>query len=287
MLNDSYGVKIGIVQNEFAPANIDGNIIKREVNRDFELLEFNNGSIFCVCLLSGFIEGLKSFAQQHQPDVILIETSGMSDPIAVGEIFSSEKDDLFYLASVTSIVDASNFLKVHCRIPQIKNQLMVADNIIINKIDLSNNTDEIKSKIKQLNPTAEIVETTFCNIPLEKFEINPKINLKPKLFPQFQSINTGQTLVKSAILKTAKAIDDREISGFMKSLQNIAYRSKGYLLSNQGKVYSVQGIMDQIEVDLIEATSQRTEIIAIGEGMTVKVLKNLYNNFVTQQREMI
>ena len=46
-------IKIGVVQNEFAPANIDGIALKK-TGKNFNLLEIKNGSVFCVCLLSTF-----------------------------------------------------------------------------------------------------------------------------------------------------------------------------------------------------------------------------------------
>src|SRR4030042_6503640 len=73
--------RTGIVQNEFAPASIDGKELKRMTSSDFDLLEINNGSIFCVCLLSGLIFSLKKFVEKYQPDILLIESSGLSDVI--------------------------------------------------------------------------------------------------------------------------------------------------------------------------------------------------------------
>ena len=72
--------KIGVIQNEFAPANLDGKELIRTVDQKFDLLEINNGSAFCVCLLSDFLSSLEQFITQYQPDILFIEASGLSDP---------------------------------------------------------------------------------------------------------------------------------------------------------------------------------------------------------------
>ena len=63
--------KIGIIQNEFAPANIDGAELKKS-GKDFNLLEINNGSVFCVCLLGDFVKSLEKFVDEYKPDDIII-----------------------------------------------------------------------------------------------------------------------------------------------------------------------------------------------------------------------
>ena len=91
--------KIAVIQNEFAPANFDGKELKRLTHKDFDLLEINNGSVFCVCLLSGFLHALKKLVIQYKPEIILLEASGLSDTIAIGQIFNSpELQYLLYLA---------------------------------------------------------------------------------------------------------------------------------------------------------------------------------------------
>ena len=82
------GRKIGVIQNEFSPAGIDGELITQQ-GKAYQLLEVNNGSVFCVCLLGGFINSLSSFIDDYAPDEIIMEASGMSDPVSIGQIFQS------------------------------------------------------------------------------------------------------------------------------------------------------------------------------------------------------
>jgi G3E family GTPase len=74
--------KIAIIQNEFAEVNIDSRELQR-TGKSFDILEMNNGSVFCVCLLGDFVHSLHDFIQQHNPEVIILEASGLSDPISL------------------------------------------------------------------------------------------------------------------------------------------------------------------------------------------------------------
>ena len=82
--------KIAVIQNEFSSASIDGQLI-RQNNGVYKMLEINNGSVFCVCLLGSFIDSLAAFIEDNNPDEIIMEASGMSDPISIGQIFQSIK----------------------------------------------------------------------------------------------------------------------------------------------------------------------------------------------------
>ena len=78
----SDNAKIGIIQNEFAPANIDGVELKKSGD-NFTLLEINNGSVFCVCLLGDFLRSLEKFINENTPDILVIECSGLSDTTSI------------------------------------------------------------------------------------------------------------------------------------------------------------------------------------------------------------
>ena len=80
--------KIGVIQNEFAAINVDSAELQRE-QKTFAILEVNRGSVFCVCLLSDFITSLRHFIDDHHPEALFLEASGLSDPISIIELLSA------------------------------------------------------------------------------------------------------------------------------------------------------------------------------------------------------
>ena len=142
--------KVGIIQNEFAPSNIDGAELKKS-GGDFNLLEINNGSVFCVCLLGDFVRSFEKFIDEYLPDVVIIEASGLSDTTSITEIVSAGKlAEKIYLASNWCIVDAQNFAKLGAMKQRVLHQLRMADVTVINKVDLlKGNLAEVESEIKK------------------------------------------------------------------------------------------------------------------------------------------
>ena len=163
--NYSLDKKLAIVQNEFAPYNLDGLELREKATRDFNLLEVNNGSVFCVCLLSDFIKSFNSFINTCKPDIVLFEASGLSDPTSVGEIFSSSVlKDKIYLADSICIVDVTNFLKLEKMQQRMIHQVQMADKIILNKTDLSKEFKDVEIKVKKLNPFAKLLAASHCKV---------------------------------------------------------------------------------------------------------------------------
>jgi G3E family GTPase len=270
--------KLAIVQNEFAPASFDGKELKRTTNSNFEILEINNGSVFCVCLLSGFIDSLKSFVLKYSPDVVFLEASGLSDPIAVAEIFnSSGLWELVYLQSSITVVDANNFGKFNSLLPRIKHQIMIADTILINKTDLAGNYKDIHSKVKELNPFGKVYETTFCNAPLNEIflpESKYKIANKPKQ-GDLEDCNNRPN-IKSAVFKTTKQLKKEYLRNFLHDIISKAIRLKGYILLDAGKSIAIQTVFEEVHTEELNFPVKQTELIAIGEEMDVQLMKRLY-----------
>ena len=123
----------------------------------------NNGSVFCVCLLGSFIESLADFTDKYNPDLVMIEASGLSDPIAIAEILQHKKlVDRVYLSSVWCIIDGQNYHKVSKMNTRLERQVMIADRIILNKSDLiEDNPDSLLAVLSTLNPDAAITTTSY------------------------------------------------------------------------------------------------------------------------------
>ena len=263
--------KLAIIQNEFAPANIDGAELCRTTDKNFELLEINNGSVFCVCLLSGFITSLNDFVTQHQPDLLLLEASGLADPISVSEMFHAPVFiDKLYLAGSICIIDALNFLKQDKLIQRIRHQVKIADVVLINKTDLNPNLEAIQVMVNEINPFAQIKSATHCNVPIEEL-----FNTLAKPFQKqnnADSIRSGRRPdINSAVLRSTRPLNHSRAELFLKQLSNISYRVKGYILLDNGKNIAIQAVFKNYKMQ--EITNP------MGYDVDVKKLKELYDKY--------
>lgn len=253
--------KIGIIQNEFAPANIDGAELKTS-GKDFQLLEINNGSVFCVCLLGNFVRSLEKFIDEHQPEILIIEASGLSDTTSISEVISSGSvAEKIYLASNWCIVDAVNFNKSGLMKQRVIHQLRMADFVVINKTDLlESNVENLHVEIKKSNPFAKILESAFCNFD---FELG-KTAINKFYFGEMKSLPRPE--INSMVIKTTRKVSAQSLDGFLKEWAPKAYRIKGFVNLKEGKTIAVQCTFDTIEIQESEIAFHPTELVALTEN---------------------
>jgi len=273
ILDKNSGAKIAIVQNEFAPTNIDGAELRNE-GFDFEILEINNGSVFCVCLLNDFIGSLSAFVDQHHPDIIFLEASGLSDPIAIAQMldFKELKKRLF-LARIWTIVDSSQFLKQTKLITRLQHQVRVADTLIINKTDLSTQAqiEAAEKEIRALNPFANIVHSKYCEIPDNELELAPKVESfairNKEDYRNFESCKRPDIGV--GILKSTRAIEDQALKQFIEHYSRKTIRMKGFAKLKDDQFVAIQSSFENIELRKIDSYKGPTEIIAMGHDFNL------------------
>jgi G3E family GTPase len=250
--------KVAIIQNEFSPVGIDGRKLRE--TSEYALLEINNGSVFCVCLLGSFIDSLAAFVAENQPDVMVMEASGLSDPIGVGQVFQSSKlKGKVYLEHVWCLVDALNFGRVPSLNLRLEHQLRSADTIIINKIDLAGTkTDEVVSKVKQANPFARVVSSEFArvNISSAKKAFN--------FFPAGTTVSLGRPEIESLVIRGSHEIKPEALKQFFDLVKENCIRCKGFIKLYGGKFGFVQGVFDDFSLEEVQVFSGAGELVLIG-----------------------
>lgn len=275
---ESYGDtrKIAIVQNEFAPASIDGTDLK-QVSKPFEILEINNGSVFCVCLLSDFKTSLSAFIREHKPDAIFLEASGLADPIAVTEVLQADElRDLMYLSYIWTVVDVPNFMKMKTLVKRITHQVRVADRIILNKTDLGDSAliAQVGEAVRKENPFAEITEASYCHFDFDKDVFAGEaglierlgVTVKKEESTELETENAcGRPEIGFGVLKSVKKISRQNLELFIHDFVNSTYRMKGYVLLDDGRVLAVQTTFDQVRFEEINGYEGNTELIAMGD----------------------
>ena len=277
--------KIAIIQNEFAPANVDGEELKRE-GKKFEILEINNGSVFCVCLLNNFINSLTAFIKEHRPEAIYLEASGLSDPIAIAQLldFKDLKSELF-LAKVWTIVDAANFLKQHKMVTRLQHQVRIADVLIVNKTDLASKVQlaEIENKLTQLNPFAKIVQSTYCELQEDELAIENHLETiasKAKSqHAQFESC--GRPDIGVGVLRSARSIALDDLKQLVDIFSKKTIRMKGFAKLKSGEGIAIQTSYENIAFEQIMNYHGPTELIAMGEEFDLSEFCRMYRELAT------
>lgn len=168
VLTHPESTRIAVIQNEFGEIGIDHELTIRE---DDGIFEMQNGCLCCTVRddLLRILESLRKRTTEF--DRILIETTGLADPVPVAQTFFSsihiQKD--FQLDGIITMVDARHFLTQLEQSPETKSQILCADLIILNKTDLAGVEQilEVKKKIREINADTEIRETMHADVPIE------------------------------------------------------------------------------------------------------------------------
>ncbi len=168
ILHGSHGLKIAVLVNDFGAINIDSRLI---VGVEGETVNLSNGCICCTIRDDLLTETVRLLRKPEPPQYLIIETSGVSDPLAVANTFMlPEVKPLVRLDSILTVVDSEQLLNLEQQnLGLALSQIDVADIIVLNKVDVV--TPEQLAKVREfilrLIPTARILETTFGQVPLE------------------------------------------------------------------------------------------------------------------------
>lgn len=175
ILTEKHGHRIAVIENEFGEIDVDSDLV---LTSEEEIFQVANGCICCVVdVRNDLVEILqKLLERKDQFDHILVETSGLADPIPVAATFFMDNDvaKKVVLDGVVTLVDALH-VQPHLDDPalaehdnQAVNQIVVADRILLNKSDLVSATElaKVESRIRALNSSAPIMPTVQAKVDL-------------------------------------------------------------------------------------------------------------------------
>jgi G3E family GTPase len=161
--------KLTLLVNEFGEIGVDGTLVEGD---EIDMMEISKGSIFCVCVKTDFIKGLYELTTKVQPDVLLIESTGVANPSDLKrDLKLPIFNDRFDFAEQFCVIDAVHFIDAYGVYASLEKQIASSTVFIINKVDLASpeTIDETKKVIRQFHPDPSFFETTYAEIPLDSF----------------------------------------------------------------------------------------------------------------------
>lgn len=221
LLNDTtHKMKFAVIENEFGEVGIDEKTLSESV--DEEIIEVMNGCICCT-VRGDLVEALKRlYSRVESFNGIIIETTGLADPAPVVQTFFIDEDiqKMYTLDSVITVVDAKHIIE---RLDEIKpegveneatEQVVFADRILLNKTDLvkeeKNVLDNIEKRLRTLNPTAQIIRTTYGTVDpkdllnVNAFDLKRVLDFEPEFLSDDQEHQHDSSVVSVACKKEAE-----------------------------------------------------------------------------------
>jgi G3E family GTPase len=168
ILRGDHGLRVAVLVNDFGAVNIDAQLV---VGVQGETVDLSNGCICCTIRDDLLKETVKLLRRPQPPEYIIIETSGVSDPVAVANTFMiPELKPIIRLDSILTLVDSEAFFALEGEAYYLAlDQIAVADMVLLNKADLATpaQLQDLGERIREIVPTARILETTNARVPLE------------------------------------------------------------------------------------------------------------------------
>lgn len=194
VLHNKEGLKVAVIVNDMSEVNVDAELVKNEntLSRTEEkLVEMSNGCICCTLREDLMVE-VERLAKEERFDYLLIESTGISEPVPVAQTFSFvdaengiDLSRFSYIDTMVTVVDAFNFFKdfgspetlmdrdltdmegdYRTIVNLLTDQIEFANVILLNKTDLvtENHLDILKAAIHKLNPSARILASSYSRI---------------------------------------------------------------------------------------------------------------------------
>ncbi len=195
ILTNQQGLRVAVIVNDMSEINIDSRLARESVARtEARLVEMSNGCICCT-LREDLLKEVARLARTHQFDYLLIESTGISEPLPVAMTFTFEDSEgqslssLAHLDTMVSVVDASSFLDHYLSMADLKqlelevdendertlvdllvDQVEFADVLILNKCDLLDQVElnQLEAILRKLNPSARLLRTEFGRVELKE-----------------------------------------------------------------------------------------------------------------------
>ncbi|MFJ3046626.1 zinc metallochaperone GTPase ZigA [Herbaspirillum chlorophenolicum] len=198
ILNNREGRRVAVIVNDMSEINIDAALVRNggaELSRtDEKLVEMSNGCICCT-LREDLLLEVRKLARERRFDQLVIESTGISEPLPVAETFTfTDEDgaslsDVARLDTMVTVVDAYNFLKDYSSQDSLEQrgeslgeedtrtvvdllieQIEFCDVLVLNKLDLVSpqELERLTAILRSLNPRARIETSTFGSVALDK-----------------------------------------------------------------------------------------------------------------------
>ena len=222
ILHNKEGIKAAVIVNDMSEVNVDADLVKSEntLSRTEEkLVEMSNGCICCTLREDLMIE-VEKLAKAQKFDYLIIESTGISEPIPVAQTFSFESEDgsidlskFSYVDTMVTVVDSFNFMKdfsspeylTDRNLTDIENDERTIVNLLTDQVEFAN--------VILLNKTDLVSESELRNL----YDIIHKLNPEARIIPSNHSKVNLNEVINTGMFDFEKA---ESSAGWIKELEN-------------------------------------------------------------------
>ena len=268
ILNNREGRRVAVIVNDMSEVNIDAELVREggaNLSRtDEKLVEMSNGCICCT-LRDDLLAEVRQLAESGRYDYLLIEGTGIAEPLPIATTFDfrdadgASLSDLTRLDTMVTVVDAANLLKdfgsqeflrdrgevagegdERALVDLLVEQIEFADVVILNKVSTASPEQHGAAAkiIKALNPDAKLIETDFCDVSLDDvldtglFSLE-RAEMNPLWFKELNGFKdhvpeTEEYGIRSFVYRARRPFNPLLLAKFVNSAWPGVVRAKGF-----------------------------------------------------------
>jgi G3E family GTPase len=277
ILTERHGHRIAVIENEFGEINIDSELV---LSTDEEIFELTNGCVCCVATARADLLRIleKLLARRERLDHILVETSGLADPSPVAQtLFVDPVAGGLNLDAIVTLVDAKHAAADVGLNQQAVDQIVIADRIIVNKVDLVREGElaELEKRVRALNATAPILRSSHAKVALESILGIGAFSSQRASFSLDEDEHSHDPTLESASFVFERPFDRAKLEDWVQALVaergDDIWRMKGIVaLANEPRRYVLQGVRRMTDLkpaDAWGAEKPASKLVFIGRNL--------------------
>lgn len=171
ILTEQHGEKIAVIVNEFGSIGIDDKLVKSNTDG---VVELENGCLCCSVkdgTLGTMLKLIEDRKEVQAFDRLIIETTGLANPIPFVRAFLAKPElkKYYKLDGVVTVVDAAHIMQQLETMKEARDQIAIADVVLINKVDLVTDEqyEEVEQRLRSMNAHAAMHKTERSNVDIK------------------------------------------------------------------------------------------------------------------------
>jgi G3E family GTPase len=227
ILREPHGLRIAVIENEFGEVGIDGDLLLQQGKE--QIIEMNNGCICCT-VRGDLTRTMGDLARKRTSgdlsfDHVVIETTGLADPIPVAQTFFVEQEihEAYLLDAVITVVDAKHAAKQLDQYREAQEQVGFADRLLISKTDLVEQPEleQLSDRLRAMNPRAVQCRVDFGETELEQimnvrgFTLDAALAVEPHFLRHGHHHHEHSDSVASFVFRNERPLDESKFNRFM------------------------------------------------------------------------
>jgi G3E family GTPase len=162
LARDLAGRRIAFIVNDLAELDVDGRILEAEIGEAATVTRLSSGCICCT-IRGEFEDAMRQIIASHHPEMLIVESSGVTNPQAVLHGLHSPR---LRLDSVITVIDAERFLDYMRFSAAVETQVYMADFVLLNKRELvtPEQLAQVEAKVRRFNDTCAVVACSYCQV---------------------------------------------------------------------------------------------------------------------------